>query len=196
MTHYILAGGNDRGYDNYGSNLSRLVKPLVEGPIKILSCQFAKDKGDWQKIFEIWKGWFYQYFGKDVELQLASEEDFLKQIAWADVIYLHGGHTSKQEAMIKQYTDLEKHFEGKIVIGSSAGANFLSKTYYAPSLNKIGNGSGIVPLNIIVHYGGDNDGEISFGPGEWEKVVERMKSVIGDEEITLLPEGEFVVFEK
>jgi peptidase E len=196
MTLYILAGGNDRSYDEYGEKLSGVIKPLVKSPIKILSCQFAKDKDDWQTIFESWKPWFHKYLGEDVELRLASEEKFLEQIDWADVIYLHGGHTWKQEAMIKQYTDLEKYFEGKVVIGSSAGANYLSKTYYSPKRDTIGKGSGITQLNTIVHYGAANDGEISLTESEWMDVVERMKSVVGDEEVTLIPEGEFVVVEK
>lgn len=196
MTHYILVGGNDRAYDEYGENVSRVIRPLIKTPMKILSCQFAKNEEDWQKVFESWKSWFLKYLGDDAQLQLAAPETFLEQITWADVIYLHGGHTWKQEAMIKQYTDLEERFEGKIVIGSSAGANYLSKTYYSPSLDKIGHGSGIVPLNIIVHYGAGSDGEVAFTPSKWSQVVERMKSTIVGEEITLLPEGEFVVFEK
>lgn len=196
MTLYVLAGGNDRLYSQYGENLGRLVKDSVKSPIKVLSCQFAKDEEEWKEVFKVWEKWFSEYFGADTESQLASPEIFLEQIDWADVVYLHGGHTWKQEAMIKKYTDLEKHFQGKIVIGSSAGANFLSKTYFSPKRNLIGQGSGITEINSIVHFGSESDGEISLTKEDWKDVLVRMQKTVGNESVTPIPEGEFISVEK
>lgn len=51
--------------------------------------------------------------------------------------------------------DLSILNEDKIVIGSSAGAKYLSS--YSPNWNGKGlrKGSSILPLNVIVHYGDD-----------------------------------------
>lgn len=54
-----------------------------------------------------------------------------------------------------QKYDLSILYKNKIVIGSSAGAKFLSS--YSPNWNGEGlrEESKILPLNVIVHYGND-----------------------------------------
>jgi hypothetical protein len=46
-----------------------------------------------------------------------------------------------------------------------------------------------------VHYGAAYDGEVSITPSDWKDVVKRVKNFGESENVTLLPEGEFVVFE-
>lgn len=196
MTRYILAGGSDRAHDEYGGRLNEAIRDVKEGPLKVLSCLFSQDRDIWTEKFEDWKRWFVDNLGKDSEVQLASPDSFLDQIAWADVIYLHGGRTSNLEAAMQPFEDLERYFEGKVVVGSSAGTNFLSKVYFSPKQNSVGSGRGIIPLNTIVHYGAQSDGEVSLDKDEWKAVVQRVREVVGDEPVTLLPEGEFVVLEK
>jgi len=71
---------------------------------------------------------------------------------------------------MKKY-DLNIFNEDKIVIGSSAGAKFLSS--YSPNWNGSGlrEGSKILPLNVIVHYGDDRYLEDN---ANWSDVVMTM----------------------
>lgn len=194
MTTYILAGGNDRGYDTYGKNLAKVVLARVTQP-RILSCFFSQPPDVWDEKFESWSQWFGRYFGSNFTYTLARSDTFIEQVKAADVIYLHGGTTKLLTDALVAYPDIEEAFAGKIVIGSSAGANFLSKVYYSPSANKVDFGSGIVDCLSVVHYGAAFDGEVSLTTYEWKGVVKRVKDLGASENVTLLPEGEFVVFE-
>lgn len=196
MTHYILAGGADRRVEGYGEKLSDTLRQWVGGPVKVLSCQFAKPREGWQGDIDNWLPWFQRYLGDDTEVRLALPETFLEQIGWADIIYLHGGRTANLFAIMDTLEGIEERFKDKIVVGSSAGTNYLSKTYFSPKQNEVNKGTGIVPLNTIVHFESENDGEISLSKADWKNVVTRMKSVVGDEPIMLIREGDFVAFEK
>lgn len=95
------------------------------------------------------------------------------------------------EEKYKKY-DLSVLNEDKIVIGSSAGAKFLSS--YSPNWNGEGlrEGSAILPLNVIVHYGDDNYLE---GNANWSDVVMAMtKSPIGLS--VILKEDDIRAFDK
>lgn len=196
MTRYVLAGGSDRAYDAYGPRLNSAIRDTKPGPLKVVSCLFSQEKDIWTEKFQDWKSWFLKNLGEDTEIQLADPDLFLEQVRWADVIYLHGGRTKNLEDAMGPYQDLEKYFEGKVIIGSSAGTNFLSKTYFSPKQNSVGAGRGIIPLNTIVHYGAESDGEVSLTKDEWKAVIERVRERVGDEPIMLLSEGEFIIVDK
>lgn len=190
-TRYFLAGGSDRGYDQYGIRLSAAVSESVVSP-KILSCFFSQEKELWSEKATGWEIWFRRYFGDAIEYRCATIDGFLDEIKWADVIYLHGGTTALLLDALGKYTELEKAFEGKIIVGSSAGTNYLSKTFFSPKRNVVGSGSGIININTVVHYGASSDGEVSLTKEGWLDAVDRVKASVGDEPIVLLPEGEFI----
>lgn len=110
------------------------------------------------------------------ERKIATQENFIEECKWADVINIHGGSSDLLFPLMQKY-DLSVLYEDKIVIGSSAGAKFLSS--YSPNWNGEGlrEGSAILPLNVIVHYGNDNYLE---GNANWSDVAMAMtKSPIG-----------------
>jgi hypothetical protein len=194
MTTYILAGGNDRGYDAYGKSLAKEVLARVSQP-RILSCFFAQPEDIWQDKYDGWKQWFMTNFGGTITYSLARTETFIEQVKHSDVVYIHGGENKLLMDTLNSYAQIETHFKDKIVIGSSAGANYLSKVYYSPSANKVDFGSGILDCLSVVHFGATFDGEVSLTKDEWNDVVTRVKNFGASEKVTLLPEGEFVVFE-
>lgn len=190
-TRYFLAGGSDRRYDHYGINLSTAIKESVVEP-KILSCFFSQEKELWNEKAKGWELWFRNYFSDGLEYKVATVDGFLDEIKWADVVYLHGGTTALLVDSLQPFNDLERAFEGKIIVGSSAGTNYLSKTFFSPKRNVVGNGSGIININTVVHYGASSDGDVSLTKDEWAEAVERVKSAVSDEPVVLLPEGEFI----
>lgn len=195
MTTYILAGGNDRRYEEFGSKLISHIQLQVENP-RILSCFFARDESLWGEAGTTWSGWFEAQFGHPVEYQVAAVERFREQVAWADVIYFHGGNTQQLVSTMGQFPKFEDILKGKIVIGSSAGTNLLSGVFYSPSRDVVDHGMGIIDLATIVHYGASIDGDISLSKEAWQNVIRRTKDVAGDTQILLLPEGTFVIFVK
>src|SRR3989344_1233354 len=96
-TKFILHGGFKPGQaqEDNSKFYSEILKDAPEGAKILLVC-FAKDvervvvatekvvaefnKNKWQK---------------EITFKIASEEFFVGQIKWADVVYLHGGRTLK-----------------------------------------------------------------------------------------------------
>lgn len=194
-TKYILAGGLDRANPDYWENLGKEVS--VKKPIKVLSCFFSQPKHKWKKGLTKFKPFFARAFGDDVLIDLASAEDFLNQIDDCDVLYLHGGSSHRLKSVLDHFNNLEEHFKNKVVIGSSAGANYLATNGWSPGLRQVMEGSGIVPLNVLVHFGSTFEDESVLGPINWDKAYKQLEDYVGkDHKITKLLEGEFVVYEK
>jgi cation transport ATPase len=53
---------------------------------------------------------------------------------------------------LKKFPNLKELLNGKIIAGESAGVNVFGKFFYSPSVDKVGEGLGILPLKIIPHY--------------------------------------------
>lgn len=193
MTTYILAGGLDRAHPEYWDNLGKELK--ISRPVKLLSCFFSMPKQDWEEKFEGFKPFFMRAFGEDVEYELADPDKFIEQIQRSDVVYLHGGSSHRLKTVLARYGNLEAHFRGKTIIGSSAGANYLSAVGWSPSLREVIIGSGIVPWNVIVHYGSSFADDEVMGPIDWQEARRQLKGVLPqDSKITPLYEGEFIVY--
>jgi hypothetical protein len=92
--------------------------------------------------------------------------------------------------------ELKKHFQGKVIIGSSAGANMLSKCFWSSKRAVFGEGLAILDINVMVHHGAlDHEGR-KRTPEDWQREEAEFQERIGDGKITHLPEGQFVVIEK
>lgn len=193
MTLYILAGGCDHAYPEYWEKLSEIVLREVASP-RILSCMFASDDHEVSNRFERYKSTFSQYFAQS-EVTFAQHDEFYEQIKSSDMIYLHGGRTSRLLEAIPDYDRFKQAVEGKIVIGSSAGANFLSTVCYSPSRKENLRSSGILPVASIVHYGvAEFEGQ-PISIQDWQDIrqalVDDLRGTLLP--IALLPEGQFSV---
>lgn len=90
--------------------------------------------------------------------------------------------------------ELRKHFNGKVIVASSAGANLLSKNYWSSKRAVPGRGRGVVDINCMVHFGQLNHEGRVRSPADWQNEEAEFQQCIGDgEQITHLPEGQFVV---
>ncbi len=192
-TRYILAGGNDRSTKTYWENLAKVIEH--DKPLRVLSCMFAREPERWKDLHQEFNKFFKLAFGEKMTSELADPKYFREQISIADVVYLHGGDTKRLKELLAPFKNLQKMFEGKTVIGSSAGAQFLSRQYWSCGTRKTGTGSGLTPINTIVHYGSDFGSDEPRGPIDWEKAEQALQSVVGNEKVTRLPEGQFVKVE-
>ncbi len=192
MTNYILAGGKDRGTSNYASDLSK----VVETPKYLLSCFFAQPRENWEDKFASFEDFFRNVFGADCEIELAFPDDFRQQVKKSEVIYLHGGDDTLITYYLDVFKDISTMFEGKTVIGSSAGANYLSSKYWTCDWREVREGSGLVPLNIITHYGSHYGSDDPRGAVDWVGASqELLKATQPDHVVTTLPEGKFVFYQ-
>jgi hypothetical protein len=192
VTTYILAGGNDRNTQGYGDRLRSEVIKYITNPV-ILSCFFSLPAEDWESKSHEWRAWFKQYFDEGFRYDYARKETFLDQVDAADVIYLHGGNTQLMLDTLPAVNSLLERFRGKIIIGSSAGANTLSRNFWSSARAVPAHGLGVVDMSIMVHYGVLNhDGRVRV-PEDWIREEAEFQQYVGDATITHLPEGRFAV---
>ena len=133
MTTAILAGGNElNASTDYMTRLAQDIMVRVQQP-KILSCNFAKPNPTGRReSTAIWMSAFKQHF-PDSEIIEAKEELFYEQVADADVIYLHGGRTQALFDALPDFARSCEAFRGKVVVGGSAGANYLARLGCSPN---------------------------------------------------------------
>ena len=195
MTMYILAGSEDMRHPEYAEAIARLVSMKVAQP-KILSCLFSKPAEVADTRFPKLREFFLSFLPEGSEFMRAEPDTFVEQVRAADVVYFHGGHTSLLLTAMQQYPDIEKEFTGKIIIGSSAGANYLSSCGLSPRAGKVGLSGGILDVAVVVHYGSSGFAGMTFQPEFWDEAVETVRAAWGKGEVILLPEGMFTVIER
>lgn len=180
-TKYILHGGFAKGKTDE-DNSKFYFEILKDAPekVKILLVGFAKDDDRISDATTKVIAEFNNRKQKEITFEIATKENFLKQIKYADVIYFHGGRTLKLLKALKQFPDFQNLFDGKIVAGESAGANVWGRYFYSPISDSIGEGLGFLPIKIIPHYVKEYKGKLD-GVGK-------------DLEELDLPEYEFRVF--
>lgn len=189
-TKFILVGGYPHKAQDGGKAFAEeLVKGCAE-PVKFLDCLFARPRETWEKGHAQDKELFGNNLpSKKLDMIPADPAKFIEQLRWADVIYIRGGsNDALREALNKQQGWVEA-LEGKTLAGSSAGANMLSKYYWSPDSLKCGDGLGVLPVKVIVHYGSDYN-----APNvDWDKAEVELKVYREDLPILKLAEGQFEV---
>jgi len=153
MTKYILHGGFDKNISYIKDEFFQETLKDTRDNVKIFLVFFAEFDEYLELRIKQCKDQFENNKGsKNLEFKMATEENFLEGCAWADVIFLSGGKTTKIIDKLKKFENLERVFDNKIVAGDSAGANVLSQVFYSRKSKEITKGLGIIPFKIIVHY--------------------------------------------
>jgi hypothetical protein len=154
MATYILHGGFERE-DNELNNTfyQELLKDIPENG-RLLLVHFASTHtpGEVKEVHELQTKRLQTLAGKNINVEFATEEDFLEQVRNADAVHMRGGHTPKLLATLKKYPELQSLFSTKTVSGSSAGAYALAAYGVGHSEEGIREGLGIVPVRLICHY--------------------------------------------
>lgn len=195
QTIFILAGGNDKKSPDYGPQLSQQIAAYTTQP-KILSCFFSSEEEGWAEKAVEWQDWFADNFTQPFTYDYARSDSLLAQIDAADIIYFHGGKTPLLCEKLPATQELKKHLRGKVVVGSSAGANMLSTYYWSSTRGGLCEGLAIVDANVMVHYRAADASGYKRTPEVWDQEEAEFQRRLGDGIITQLPEGQFVVFEE
>ena len=193
MNKFILIGGCQEKADP--TKLSDAIFLNVNSPVNFLICLFAKNQnaGDiWNEYFDDYKRFFSALSPKHaINFVLAKESEFDSQIKDADIVYFSGGDSIPLYSTLARISNQwVSEMQNKIVIGSSAGTDMLSKHNYDIQQNALDDGMGIVPIKTIVHFG-QQDG--CWSHIDWRKAFFALKEYGEDLPIYPLREGEFVV---
>lgn len=193
MTKYILIGGYIyKAQDGGKAFCEELVKGIVSKPARILDCLFARPQDSWDKRFKDDRTFFSKNLG-DFELKLAQPEKFIEQVKNSDVIFFQGGIPRQLISRLDPAGNCIKELDGKVLVGSSGGADTICKYYGVGKTLNIGEGLGLLNVKFVPHWKSD------YGQGlkiDWDTLLDKLKSYKEDLEIITLREGEFAVIEK
>ena len=193
MTKYILVGGYiHKALDGGKAFCEEMIKGLDKKPIKILDCMFARNLEDWESGLEKDKE-FFNKFITDFELELADPDKFTEQVKNSDIIYLKGGYTRKIMELLTKDLGWIKELDGKVLAGTSAGADAIAKYYVVLTTKRVDDGLGLLPVKFIPHWNSDySDDEAK--DINWEDELSKLKEYKEDIPVYTLKEGEFKVF--
>lgn len=198
MTKYILNSGglrnNPEGHKKY---LAEIVKDLGNNP-KILLCFWAQKREDWEMAFAEKSESLNTLMpdGVKANFSMAIPSEFAGQVENNDAIVIYGGDDVLIKYWLSQF-DLEKIFEGKVIAGSSAGADVLVKYFWACDWRQCMDGLGIINIKFVAHYKSDYGAEDPRGPIDWQKGYQELESY-GDKNLPIhaLEEGDFIVIKQ
>lgn len=196
MTRYILHGGASlpQSEDNK-LYYQEMVKGLAE--VNVLLVYFAREQSEYALLSERDMSNF-RWANPNVicTFTIANEHNFVQQVQKADIVIFSGGTSYKLIATIKkQGVNLKELFKNKIIAGSSAGANMLSEWFYGHGAGEVGEGLGILPITVYVHYKADKDGKFWFSDEKTAKIEKELVEKSGRTEIIRIPEQKCTVIE-
>ncbi|MDP3795391.1 MAG: Type 1 glutamine amidotransferase-like domain-containing protein [bacterium] len=193
MTKYILVGGHPYKASDGGRAFAENLTEGFPEPVKLLDCLFARPQADWENAYRQDQEFFQKHLpGRTLVMALADVQQFRRQIQWAHTIYLRGGSTDTLRALLRQIGDWEVQLNGKTLAGSSAGADIIAKYYYGLDDLKLGDGLGLLPVKVLVHYRSDYNAPHI----DWEQAYRELKNYKEDLPILTLAEGQFMVTAK
>jgi peptidase E len=189
MTKFILVGGYPHKAEDGGKAFTQELLKDFDDPVKLLICYFARPRQQWDVNYVADKVFFANHSSLKIEYQLAKVDQFIEQLRWMNAMYIRGGDTQTLLEMLAQNPDWHKELEGKTVAGSSAGAMAIAKYWYSLDTLKLGEGLGLVPVKVQVHYRSDYN-----APNvDWDKADAELKNYKEDLPILCLKEGQFEV---
>lgn len=198
MTKYILhAGGVTNSADKGAAFFNEVIRDLGSNP-KILFCFFAQPRERWEEKFEGYSQGFSERIAKNIKLSfdLAMPETFEEQIRNSDAIMIQGGDDHLLGYWLRKF-NIPKIWEGKVVAGSSAGSDALSRQFWTADWRECMDGLGIIPVKFIPHYKSDYGSNDPRGAIDWDEAYKELENY-GDKTLPIhaLEEGGFIVFEK
>lgn len=195
MTRCILHGGMT-GVDNLHNKKFYLEMLKAAKGKPILACYFAKPEKTWKERLSSDTERIKKAAGKKkFEIILASKniKKFIEQLEVVETVYFRGGSTTKLQNKLKAVRGkLKKLFRGKTVLGSSAGALFLSRYYFDQDHDKILKGLDILPVKIMTHY--LSSGKYAASSGK-EKLT-MLKNHKEKMPTYAIPETKFIILKK
>lgn len=196
MTKYVLNSGGLRNEPTLAKAFfTEVLKDLGNTP-KLLICNFAKPREDWEEAFAQDEKMDCLPDGVSPEFELAFPDTFEEQIKNSDAIYIHGGDDHLLQYWLRQF-DLPAIWDGGVVATNSASSHALAKHFWTCDWRQTMDGLGILPVKFLAHYQSNFGTDDPRGPIDWEKALEELKQY-GDTSLPIhaLKEGEYVVIKQ
>lgn len=158
---YILIGGGcHSGHikDQIATDIESWLIFKQINTAKVLFIPFAKDEIDWEKTIQKYQNSIFLKLFKEnritISTAILNPKTLKNQLCSADILFFSGGSELNLKKLFKKNTIPNTN---KIIIGVSAGTNFLSKFYFSNDREKIEPGLGVLPINTICHFSAEKN---------------------------------------
>lgn len=196
MTKYIVVGGAEiRNSADGGLALGSEIAAGRHG-LKVLSCNFAVAREFWEGVFPVRQAFLKKILDEDTECRLAMPQGFADQIAWADIVYVHGGDNHLLEYYFDQHKNLTDLWRGKTVVASSAGGQYLSYATWSSDWRSVLMRRDILHIKFIPHFGAISPKDDPRGQIDWASAEQALRATGEDMPLHALAEGAYVTFEQ
>ena len=190
MKRLILMGGRPWLAKDEGERFAATLFRYSSKKVKLVFCIFAQPETEWEET-RVWNVNMFNRFKGDraIEYQTMTPENFVEVSAWADAIYLPGGDPFGLKEKVSGF-DLSKLWDGKVIAGSSAGADLFCEGFTSLSDRKFDHGLGWVQVSMIPHWRApDFEG---YTDKDWDWVEQESLRQLPGVPVLTIPEGDFV----
>jgi peptidase E len=155
MLKIILIGGGDLNEESLLKIKEEATSSFLKSKdIKTMVIPFARYEEDWDAVYTknttkyACDGYKYTFIYPSKD-----HNAFLEQLNDSELVIIPGG---SELSLIKNLPELSSaNFDNKVIIASSAGANFLASSYYSNDRGEFAVGSNILKINTVCHFKDD-----------------------------------------
>lgn len=184
-TKFILHGGMlSRPSEHNDSFFKEVTKDLKDGDTVLFVGFARRDEVDRMRIYERDKGYILAQTDMNILVENAEYDTFESQVKNAKVIFVTGGDTPELQRDFQRYPELQQWLQGKVYVGSSAGALVTARYYHTCADDEIVKGLDWLPIRLMVHYGSE---DFNATPERLEELKEYDESL----ELLAIPECEW-----
>lgn len=193
MKRLILMGGRPWLGQDKGERFVQTLFRYYPKEVKLAFCIFAQPESDWEETRQWNVGMFEKYKGdRSLVFKTMTTDNFAEVSAWADIIYLPGGEPFVLIDKIKASGDIAKLWDGKVIAGSSAGADLFCAGFTYLQGKTFGHGLGWVQVSCIPHWRAEDFN--GYTPEDWDWAEQESLRQLPDVPVLCLPESEFIEF--
>lgn len=191
MKRLILMGGRPWFAEDGGKNFVETLFRYYPEQVKLAFCIFAQPEEQWEET-RAWNTRMFDKFkgNRTVSYQTMTKENFAEVSAWADVIYLPGGDSFALSEKLKPF-DVGMLWDGKVIAGSSAGANLMCEGHISLDHKAYGQGLGWVKATSIPHWRSNYN---NYTNEDWDLLEQKALSEAPGTPVLCIPESDFVEF--
>lgn len=191
MKRLILMGGRPWLAKDEGERFADTLFRYFPKQVKLAFCIFAQPEADWEET----RAWNINLFNRfkgnrNIEYQTMTPENFAEVSTWADIIYVPGGEPFELIKKVQACGDIAKLWDGKVIAGSSAGADLFCEGFTYLQDKTFGRGLGWVKASCIPHWRAEDFK--GYTSEDWDWAEQESLRQLPDLPVLCIPEGDFV----
>lgn len=195
MKRLILMGGRPWLAGDEGEQFSATLFRYFPRQVKVAFCMFAQSEEQWEET-RVWNANTLKRFRgeRQLDLQTMTPDNFVEVSAWVDVIYIPGGDPLQLMETLKACGDIAKLWDGKVIAGSSAGADLFCEGFIWLQQKKFFQGMGWVKATCIPHWRAEGEGSHGYKKEDWDWAEAECLRQRPDLPVLCIQEGDFVEY--